>query len=183
MNTKKKTIIFISICALLTGIALAFGVSFFANPDRSRDLSELTPVKPSWTAEMVILYEKDSFNNPQYEREESGEYFTLKFHAIREADGGIFWAHEYRFHKSTGKLHNFLYWSWVPDSHCSHTFELYNDIIEKYGYEEYKYDHLQSYNGMLGGEKYHVGVEVVDAYLGITDDSRIMIQFFPEWTD
>ena len=183
MNPTQKRIIITSICALLMGITLAIGVYFLMNPARSPDLSELPPVTPPWTAEAVILYEKDFFKNPQYEREESEDYFTLKFHSVRQADGDIFWAHEYRFEKNTGKLHNVLYWSWGSDSRCSHTFKLYNSIIEKYGHEAYKYDHLESYNGMLGGEKYHVGVHVVDAHLGITGDSKIMIQFFPGWTD
>ncbi len=183
MNTKKKRIIIISICALLLGITLAIGVYFLMNSAYSQDLSELTPVKPSWTEEMVIMYEKEFFKNPQYEREESDEYFTLKFHAVRQSNGDIFWAHQYTFDKNTGKLHNVLYWSWGSDSRCSHTLELYNSIIKKYGHEAYKYDHLESYNGLLGEEKYHVGVYVVDAYLGISKDTKISIEFFPGWTD
>ena len=174
---QKKHIILICVGVLLLGIA----VYFLMSPGYFRNLSELVPVKPSWTKEVVIVYEKQFFDNSTYKKEELDNFILLKFEPIRKDDGSIFYAHQYYFDKNTGELNHFCYTSWGGILPCQHAHDYYKDILEKYGHKEFKYDHLEVYNGMLGGKKYHVGVYVIDAGPAYSEDSKVEVLFWPGW--
>lgn len=174
---QKKQIAVICLGVLVLGIA----VYFLMSPGYFRDFSELVPVKPSWTQETVIIYEEQIFKNSTYEKEETDKFIILNFEPKWKDNGNIFYAHQYYFDKNTGKLNHFSYSSWGRKLLCQHSLDYYDEILEKYGYKEFKYDHLEAYNGMLGGKKYHISVYVIDAGMAYSEDSKVELVFWPGW--
>lgn len=172
-NAKKKIIILICAAAVLIGV----GLYFLLSPGYFRDLGDVTPVDASWSQETVILYEKEVFGNSRYEQEESEAFLILKFER-----NGQYYAHSYFFNKDNGKLNHFSYATDGDGRGCAHARTLYQQILRAYGRkDDSQYSHLEAYNGMLGGKRYHISVYVSDGTKNFSDESVIDITFWPGW--
>lgn len=172
-NGKKKLVILLCAAAVLIGV----GLYFLFSPGYFRELGDVTPVDASWSQETVILYEKEIFRNSYYEREESEDYWILKFEP-----SGKYYAHCYYFNKDNGKLNHFGYATDGDGRGCSHARDLYQKILLVYGRrDDSQYSHLEAYNGMLGGKRYHISVWVSDGTKNFSDESVIDITFWPGW--
>ena len=175
---KMKLIAIICAAVVIVGV----GLYFLLSPGYYRDLSKVTMVAPDWAEETVILYEKDFYRHSLGEREETEEFIILKFEPNGGTVGKTYYSHAYYFRKDNGKLNHFSYSTDGEGRGCAHARTLYKSILTQYGRkDDSAYSHLEAYNGMLGGKRYHISVYVSGGTKTFSDESVVDITFWPGW--